>query len=524
MNLLKIKSNSVFIGISLFFFIAYSFIYSNYILKDPILARDDVLLVLPMKDITSFSGYVTAVKNNTILDFQPVRDLSFYFNVKLVEWTNVSTFHLTSLIFFVLTIFLFMKLLEALGFNRKQIIWSAILYAVHPIMVSSIGWVSARKHTLALIFLLLSLIDFIKHKQITKRSIAYYVLSILSHQIFILFPIWIFLYSKIKNMNIEYKKFFIMSFFGVGVLFVGVLKTFYLEMGNVTYRYFHWSENISRYVLSVGRSVTQVVFPLSISSDYFQGSVLNLVGIPILILGLYLLYKSQSAKDSMAWILLGALAHVLTYITFVNDTYLYLPLICVLIAANFYFTSNTFPLSSRLKDGFLFLCAVLLLSKTISASQMWRSDKDLWQYSYSNERSPFTSILLGMNLLQYDEKTGIEFIVWGARNFDLVSHKTIFLNFLDTINKSSLPIQKKIQIFKDCYKDHEIYKAVYGLALLEGTQEQLLQGIVILKPLIKNENTYVPESRGLMIIKAIRHICQNNQDKKQACGELGISF
>jgi hypothetical protein len=524
LKLWQMKDNTLFIGLCLIFLIGYSCLYANYLQKDPVLARDDVLLVLPLKSITSLAGYIEAVKNNTILDFQPIRDLSFYLNVKIIEWTNISTFHVANFSLFILTIFLLMKLIQALGFQRKQVIYSAILYASHPLMVSSVGWISARKHSLALTFLLLFLIDFVKQKQITKRSIIFYVLSILSHQIFILLPVWVFAYSRIKRMDISYGRFLLMSSFGATVLFLGILKTFYLEMGNVTYRYFHWFENISRYVLSVGRSVMQILFPVSISSDYFQGSLLNLAGIPIFILCIFLLYKSKSNKDSLSWIFLGVLSHILTYITFVNDTYLYLPLICVLIAGNFYFTTNPLLLNLKIKNGLMLLCVGLLMGKTISASQMWRSDKDLWHYSYMNERSPFTSILLGTNLLNHDEKTAIDFIVWGANNYDLVSHKSIFLSFLDTIYNSSLPIQKKIQIFKDCYKDHQIYKAVYGLTLLEGTQEQMVQGIGILKPILQKENTYSPDSRGLMVIKRIRHLCQNHNDKNVACHELGITY
>jgi hypothetical protein len=477
-----------------------------------------------MKAVTSFSSYIEAVKDNTILDFQPVRDLTFYANIKLIEWTGFSTFHLTNLIFFILSIFLFTKLLEALGFSRKQIVCSSIIYAAHPIMVSSVGWISARKHMLALIFILLSLLEYVKQKKVTIKSIIYYLLSILTHQIFILLPLWILIHAKIKNIKIELGKFLIMSFLGATVLFLGILKTFYLEMGNVTYKYFHWFENISRYVLSVGRSVTQILFPISISTDYFQGSILNLVGIPILIFSLFLLYKSKTSKDSLTWLILAALSHILTYITFINDTYLYLPLICALISCNFYFTSNPFPIGKRVKNILVLLAFILLMGKTISASQMWRSDKDLWHYSYMNERSPFTSILLGIQLLAHDEKTAIDFIVWGAKNFDLVSHKPIFFAFLESIYKSSLPIQKKIQILTDCYGEHEIYKAVFGLTLLEGTDQQMVQGIKILRPLMKNEKTYSSNSHGYMIIKNIRRLCFNFKDKKKVCHELGITY
>ena len=520
----KIKANSLYLGVCLFFSICYSFLYSNYLTKDPILNRDDVLFIYPLKAVVGLSGYINAVKTNSIPDFQPVRDLTFLINLKIMEWFHFSTFHMTNFIFFIVTIFLFMKLLEALGFGKKQIVYSAFFYATHPLMVSSVGWISARKHSLALVFILLSLLDFIKKRKITTASIFCYVLSILSHQIFILLPIWIYIYEKVKKINLEIGRFAIMSLMGLLVLFLGVMKTFYLEMGNVTYKQFHWFNNVSRYVLSVGRSVVQIFFPVSISSDYFQGNILNLIGIPVLIFSLFLLYKSKNRADSFLWIFLAALSHILTYITFVNDTYLYLPLICSLIAINFYFTNNPVRLNPKIKMTAFTLLLSLLAAKTISSSQMWRSDLDVWKYSYSNEPSPFTSIVFGINLLKYDKKIALELIVWGAKNYDLVNSKAHFIAFLEIIYTSSLPIQQKIAIYKDCYKDHEIYKAFYGLALLEGTSEQMEEGIKMLKPILLDESKYTPSSHGIGIIKAIKFLCKNFQGKSLACTKLGINY
>lgn len=521
---MSIKVNNLIFGFCLFFSVCYSLLYSNYLIKDPILGRDDVLLILPLKNISSFGGYIEAVKNNTILDFQPIRDLSFFINIKLIEWAGISTFHFTNFVLFFVTIFLFMKILDVLGFSKRQILFSSLLYTAHPLMISSVGWISARKHTLALIFLLLSLIDYIKNKKITNKSIAWYTLSILSHQIFILFPVWIFIYSKVNRMIIHVRRFLLMSFLGFLVLFLGILKTFYLEMGNVTYKYYHWSENISRYALSVGRSVIQILFPVSISGDYFQGSLLNLVGIPVLIVCIFICYKSKSAKDSLIWLGLAFLAHILTYITFVNDTYLYLPLMCSIVAANYFFTSCPIKVDFKVIIASVLICFSLLMSKTLISSQMWRTDIELWKQSYKNEPSPFTSILLGSHLLKLDEKSALELIVWGARNYDLISNKNILMQFLQTIYTSSLSIQTKIQIYKDCYRDHVIYNAFYGTALLEGTNEQMSQGLKILKPILQKEETYTPNSHGLSIIKAIRYLCLNFKDKDQACKELAIAY
>jgi hypothetical protein len=523
MKVINLKSNSLYIGLCLIILIFYSFLYANYIQKDPILGRDDIILIFPLETVTTFSRYVEAVKRNDIPDFQPVRDLTFFTNIKIIEWTGISTFHLTNFILFILIVFLLMKLLEALAFTKRQIVCSALLFVAHPIMVSAVGWISARKHSLALAFLLLTLLCFLKEKRITPASIIFYFLSVLSHQIFILLPCWILLFSLVKKIKLEIGRFVVMSLIGVTVLFVAVLKTFYLEMGNVTYKSFHWSENVSRYVLSVGRSVTQIVFPVSISGDYYQGNMLNLVGLPLLIIGLYLIYKGKDREDSLLWIGLAMFSHILTCIAFINDTYLYLPLICVIISANYYLKSNPLPVSSKFKAVLFALCFALFMTKTLSASQMWKSDKDLWQYSYANEASPYTSILLGRHLLKHDEKIALDFIVWGVNNYDILNNRNIYIFFLETIYTSSLPIQKKIKIYNDCYKDHEVYKAFHALALIEGTDEQMQDGIRRMKPLmkiidLKKHN----QSSGMTIIKSLKSLCLKFKEKSVACKELGV--
>ena len=199
----KVNSNTLYAGLCLLVAAVISVVYSEQIHKDPILKRDDVLLILPLKPATTISKYVDDVASNAILDFQPVRDLSFILDIKFIEISGLSSFHATNAVIFLGVLFVLFKLLEALGFSKNQVVCSGLLFAVHPIMVSSIGWISARKHTLALFFLLLSLLSFVKHKNITKTAIFLYVVSILSHQIFILFPLWLFVYSHVKKIKIK---------------------------------------------------------------------------------------------------------------------------------------------------------------------------------------------------------------------------------------------------------------------------------------------------------------------------------
>ncbi len=519
MNYLKKHSDFVFFSINLIFF---GFLYRDYWFTDPVLMRDDLTLLSPFNNLRDFDEYIRLVLNNTILDVQPVRDLSFWMNLQFQKLAGFPFFHVFNFLIFFTSIILFRNLLKLLGFNAGTIYLSLIIYSVHPVMVSATGWISARKHSLALVFILLALLSFLREKKIRYMTLVWFILSALSHQIFILFPLWLFVYFKAKRLPLEKMRFVLLSIAGGFILFLGTYKTFVLGMGNTTYETFSIFENLSRFILSVGRAVSLLFFPVSISGAYDQGNPLNLLGIPLLVI-MSALFIKKKAWDSLIWISLGALAYALTVIAFVNDTYLYLPLITLIIAFNYYFTQNPLPIKPVLKNAFLIFAISLLTLKTISASKMWKSDFVLWRYSYENEGSPYTQILLSVYLMPYDQDKGLEFLRAGAKNFDLTSHLEILKFFLTTIYNSNIPLQTKIEVLKECYIDNVIYNSYYGLTLVEGNEAQTQEGISILKRILKPEETYLEGTDGRKIYTGLRYLCENFPGKKVICEELSIN-
>jgi hypothetical protein len=293
-------------------------------------------------------------------------------------------------------------------------------------------------------------------------------------------------------------------------------------MGNVTYEDYTLAENISRYVLSVGRSMSLLLVPISISAAYDQGNLLNLAGIPLIVLTLFLFRKGK--EDTLLWLLLAALSHILTYIAFVHDTYLYLTLICLLVAGNFYFQNNPLKLAKEGKLAIPLIFLAFFTYKTIDASKMWLTDLGLWQYSHANEKSPYSAIILASHLMPHDEELGLSFLEWGAENFNFFSHRPLLIFFLHTVYTSSIPIERKIKILEDSSIDHEIYKGYLGLTFLEGSHQQMEKGVAILKPLLLPESEYTPDSEGIKILKSIKYLCKNIPGKAEACDRLGITY
>ena len=216
--LVENKKISVIIGSILVLF--FSILYSGYLKNDSILSRDDKELVVPMKDIKSIGDYIEKVSSNKILDVQPVRDFSYWINAKLYDLVGYPGFHLINLILFFLCIYLVYRILTLLNFNPTIIIMGSLIFALHPIMVSSVGWISARKHSLALVFILCAIIDLLKKEKLTWKLLLFYLLSVFSHQIVVLFPIWVIYYTKLKKITLNKKILVALLLVGSSSLFI----------------------------------------------------------------------------------------------------------------------------------------------------------------------------------------------------------------------------------------------------------------------------------------------------------------
>lgn len=521
----SLSRNRLFLSLTALLFLSLFITYFPLLKTDPILKRDDVQLITPLKTLTGFGDYVSKVSDNTILDLQPLRDLTYILDIQFYKLTGVSVFHLSNFIYFVLTCFILVQVLQRIRLPQVFVIFILLLFMSHPLLVSYLGWISSRKHALGLLFILFAIKDVLKSEKVTLKSSVFYLLAILSHQIFILFPLWCLIYERSSFKRIDWRNLTIMAMFACLVFGLATYKALYLEMGNVSYKTYSLLENFSRFILLLGRSTSLIIFPKVIAGAYSQGSIWNLVGLPVLILMLYFLYKGKNSKTYLVWMLLAFLTLVPCYITnFLYDPYLYLPLICVLISLGLYFKDQNLSINRRAGVTIAGLMVVLFFGKSFVSSRMWMSDKNLWQYSYEQEESPFSAILLGAQLKNQDPELAFQFIVEGGKHFDLASHYPILKFFVTEVYTANIPIQEKIKIFEECYTDIDLYKAFYASALLEGDNDQMQKGISILKPFLKEESQYTEGSEGRTIIRAIRYLCLNIPNKNQVCDELKIKY
>jgi len=132
--------------------------------------------------------------NNTYI---PLTSLSFALEKHFFGF-NPIVFHLDNLLIYVLVVVLVMLLANRLGLSQEASFLAALLFAVHPMKVESVAWVTERKDVLYALFYLLALHQYWSY--LKTRSLKSYVavflcgfFSILAKPMAVSLPLILFL-------------------------------------------------------------------------------------------------------------------------------------------------------------------------------------------------------------------------------------------------------------------------------------------------------------------------------------------
>jgi tetratricopeptide (TPR) repeat protein len=133
---------------------------------------DDNLYVTENRQVTSgitFKGLIWAFRTNDLCNWQPLTWLSHMVDVELYG-LNAGGHHLTNVLLHIANTLLLFILLNRLTATRWPSAFVAALFALHPLHVESVAWVSERKDVLSTFWGILALIGYTQYTQQHRRS------------------------------------------------------------------------------------------------------------------------------------------------------------------------------------------------------------------------------------------------------------------------------------------------------------------------------------------------------------------
>jgi len=116
------------------------------------------------------------------LNYQPLVFLTYAIEYHFFE-LNPKVFHTTNVLFHLLNVLLVFKFIRLISGKNNVAIVAAIIFAIHPMRVESVTWVTTRRDVLYAFFYLLSLLQYIKYTRSVinepgKFPLKLYVFSI----------------------------------------------------------------------------------------------------------------------------------------------------------------------------------------------------------------------------------------------------------------------------------------------------------------------------------------------------------
>jgi tetratricopeptide (TPR) repeat protein len=344
--------------------------------------------------------------------YRPFFLFTLFFNHQI--WgDNPFGYHLTSLLVHIMNTILVFLLLRRLLITGGLIppLAGALIFAVHPVHVEAVSWISSLPDLLASLFILSSLTFYIKYTEDGKThfivlALVLFFLSLFSKEIAIVFPFVAASYSYIREKKI--------NIFAVGTLLLTVVLYFFIRswalegtLGKLEFTF----EGIKIMFDFIAGYIRLLLFPwplkyyFEIPESGISGTgVLILASITLVISLILAVRKKGIPLFAMLWILitlLPALSLAFNPIPAFAERYLYLPS----VGFTFLITVIVARLLSHNNRAVIPLIGILIVMGAVSirGNLDWKNDEVF--YSKVIRTTPqFKGGYTG--LAHYYEKTG----------------------------------------------------------------------------------------------------------------------
>lgn len=319
-------------------------------------------------------------------------------------------YHVVNILLHALGAVLLWRVLARLSIPAPWLI--AAVFALHPVHVESVAWITERKNVLSGVFYLASLLAYLrfafdetKPRSPYALSFAFFVAALLSKTVTATLPavILVLLWWK-RGRILQSDAFPLLPFFAIGIA-MGML-TAWLEKSHVGASGAEWELSPATRLAIAGRVpwfyAGKLLWPAELTFIYPRWSYESLPAVQLLwpaatLLTLITLYvaRRRIGRDPLAAVLIfiGTLAPALGFIdvypfrySFVADHFQYLasiPIIALIVGGAAHYVGRLTSLDNRIRGALAAGLLIVLASLTFAQSRIYRDEETLWKDTIS---------------------------------------------------------------------------------------------------------------------------------------------
>jgi len=372
-------------------------IYSNslnggFIWDDQSLIRDNAYVKDWSKSGYFFTQNIGMGANRQGPLYRPLQMISYKIDFSL--WgLNVTGYHLSNIIWHILMVLSVFYLLNLLFGDILLSFLTSVLFLSHPVHTEAVAYISGRADLLCGVFLLASVILYIK-QVVSRKKIRYifilffYLLALLSKEYSLILPLLLLAYSAVFKEKLLIREFLSVLF--MALIYI-ILRSTVLKFALPAEIYIApLGQRLPGFFVSIYEYLRLLLFPYGLHMEY--GRKLFAFSDPKALLGMvivavllsYMVFKGGSNKSgrdnkirgfSIAWFFLTLLpvANLYPVNAYMAEHWLYLPSIgfCLILA------DSLILLRRRMKlFGLFLIAAVLFLNSYLTVKQniYWRDE------------------------------------------------------------------------------------------------------------------------------------------------------
>lgn len=340
---------------------------------------------------------------------------SVYAAIYAVFGAHPLAFHAVSVLLHATNALLVYLIVTGLLRQRIPALTAALLFALHPIHVDAVAWVSGLKDVLSGTFALLSMLAYVRYLKSRKRStltvsLIMYVLALLSKPIAALLPYLLLIVDYQQRRKDGSEELPEKTFFFVAAVLLG-LVTWQTRGGHALEL---MTESVSYYSrtnawAAIGFYVYKLLIPLKLSvlyaSTHTPGWYVGTIGLSIAFVSVtcWMLMLSRDYGFGLAWFVLLAtpilgflpFGYVVSVAPFANH-YMYLADVGLFVCCGLIVRDIYKRLFSTQHKAVLFAAMFIVLSlfalKTTLRCGTWHNSQTLWTDAVKYNRSPNASL------------------------------------------------------------------------------------------------------------------------------------